>query len=123
MKELRTLLGIYFLFILILIACTKVVSTPIIELGEKSKVTKINSINPPISTGKVIANLSVTPGAKYSLQLINLKEEVKYVTGFVADKELIIKELNYSDVNPGDYTIVLIDVFGTEYKHNITIKK
>ena len=123
MKELRVLLGIYFLLIVALIACTKVVSTPVIELGEKAAVTKINSIYPPITTGKVIANISATPGAKYSLQLINLAGDVKYATGFTADKELIIKELDYSDVKSGDYTVVLIDIFGKEYKQNLTIKK
>lgn len=123
MKELRVLFGIYLLIIVLVIACTKVVSTPVIELGEKATATKINSIYPPITTGKVIANLSVTPGSKYSLQLINLAGDVKYVTGFTADKDLIVKELDYSDVKSGDYTVVLIDIFGTEYKQNLTIKK
>ena len=123
MKELRVLLGVYLLIIVAVIACTKVVSTPVIELGEKATATKINSVYPPITTGKVIANLSVTPGSKYSLQLINLAGDVKYVTGFTADKELIVKELDYSDVKSGDYTVVLIDIFGTEYKQNLTIKK
>lgn len=123
MKELSVLFGVYLLSILLLIACTKVASTPVIELGVHAKVTQINSVNPPISTGKVIANLSVTPGAKYSLQLIDLKGDVKSVTGFTADKDLIIKELDYSDVNSGDYIVTLVDIFGREYKRNITIKK
>lgn len=123
MKELKILLGVYFLFIFFLIACTKVASTPVIELGEKATATKINSITPPITTGKVTANLSVTPGAKYSLQLINLAGDVKYITGFTADKELVTKELDYSDVKSGDYAVVLIDIFGKEYKSNLTIKK
>lgn len=123
MKELSVLLGVYLLAILLLIACTKVASTPTIELGVQAKVTQINSVTPPISTGKVIANLSVTPGAKYSLQLIDLKGDVKSATGFTADKDLIIKELDYSDVNSGDYIVTLIDIFGKEYKRNITIKK
>jgi hypothetical protein len=123
MKELSVLLGVYLLSILLLIACTKVASTPTIELGVQAKMTQINSVNPPISTGKVIANLSVTPGAKYSLQLIDLKGDVKSVTGFTADKDLIIKELDYSDVNSGDYIVTLVDIFGREYKRNITIKK
>ena len=123
MKELRTLFGIYFLIIIILIACSKVVSTPVIELGKEATSTTINSVNPPISTGKVIASMTVTPGAKYSLQLIDLKGDVKSATGFVADKDLVIKELDYSDVNSGDYTVTLIDISGTEYKRNITIKK
>lgn len=123
MKELRVLLGVYLLIIVAVIACTKVVSTPVIELGEKATATKINSVYPPITTGKVVANLSVTVGSKYSLQLIDLKGDVKYITGFTADKELVIKELDYSDVKSGDYTVVLIDIFGSEYKQNITIKK
>lgn len=123
MKELRTLLGIYFIIIVAVIACTKVVSTPVIELGEKATATKINSVYPPITTGKVTANLSVTPGAKYSIQLINLAGDVKYATGFTADKELVTKDLDYSDVKSGDYAVVLIDIFGKEYKQNITIKK
>lgn len=123
MKELRTLLGIYFLIIILVIACSKVVSTPVIELGKQATSTKINDVTPPISTGKVIANITVTPGSKYSLQLIDLKGDVKSATGFTADKELIVKELDYSDINSGDYTVTLIDIFGTEYKRNITIKK
>lgn len=123
MKDLSVLLGVYLLSILVLISCTKVASTPTIELGAQAKVTQINSVNPPISTGKVIANLSVTPGAKYSIQLIDLKGDVKSATGFTADKDLIIKELDYSDINSGDYAVTLIDIFGKEYKRQITIKK
>ena len=67
--------------------------------------------------------LSVTPGAKYSLQLINLAGDVKYATGFTADKDLVTKELDYSDVKSGDYSVVLIDIFGKEYKQSLTIKK
>jgi hypothetical protein len=123
MKELKTLIGIYLLIIILVIACSKVVSTPTIELGKQSTSTKINSVEPPVSSGKVIANLSVTVGSKYSLQLINLKGDVVESTGILADKELVIKELDYSDHINGDYTVVLIDIFGTEYKRNITIKK
>jgi hypothetical protein len=106
-----------------MIACSKVVSTPTIELGKQSTSTKINSVEPPVSSGKVVANLSVTIGSKYSLQLINLKGDVVESTGILADKELVVKELDYSDHINGDYTVVLIDIFGKEYKRNITIKK
>jgi hypothetical protein len=123
MKELRTLFAIYLSCIILMIACSKVVSTPTIELGKQSTSTKINSVEPPVSSGKVVANLSVTVGAKYSLQLINLKGDVVESTGILADKELVVKELDYSDHINGDYTVVLIDIFGTEYKRNITIKK
>jgi hypothetical protein len=123
MKELRTLFAIYLSCIILMIACSKVVSTPTIELGKEATSTTINSVTPPVSSGKVIANITVTPGAKYSLQLIDMKGDVKSATGFTADKYLIIKELDYSDVNSGDYTVTLIDISGKEYKRNITIKK
>ncbi len=123
MKELRTLFAIYLSCIILMIACSKVVPTPTIELGKQATSTKINSVEPPVSSGKVIANLSVTVGSKYSLQLINLKGDVVESTGILADKELVVKELDYSDHINGDYTVVLIDIFGTEYKRNITIKK
>jgi hypothetical protein len=123
MKELSVLFGVYLLSILLLIACTKIASTPTIELGEQAKVTKINSVTPPISTGKVVVNLSLTTGAKYSLQLLNLKGDVIESTGLIADKDLIIKEMDYSDHINGDYTILLLDVWGKEFKRQITIKK
>ena len=76
-----------------------------------------------LRTGKVDIMLNVTPGAKYSIQLIDLKGDVKSATGFTADNELITKTLDYSDVKSGDYTIELIDVSGKQYKRSLTIKK
>ena len=123
MKELGVLLTVYLLSIFLLIACTKVQSVPVIELGKESQINKINYINPPITTGKVELSLAVTKGAKYSIQLIDLKGDVKSATGFTADSDLITKTLDYSDVNSGDYIIDIIDIFGKEYKANITIIK
>ena len=113
---------VYLLCIGLLIACTKVQSVPVIELGKESQINKINYINPPITTGKVELSLAVTKGAKYSIQLIDLKGDVKSATGFTADSDLILKVLDYSDINSGDYVIDIIDIFGKEYKANITIK-
>ena len=122
MKELKVLMAVYLLCIGLLIACTKVQSVPVIELGKESQINKINYINPPITTGKVELSLAVTKGAKYSIQLIDLKGDVKSATGFTADSDLILKTLDYSDINSGDYIIDIIDIFGKEYKANITIK-
>lgn len=122
MKELGTLMTVYLLCIVLLIACTKVQTVPVIELGKESQINKINYINPPITTGKVELSLAVTKGAKYSIQLIDLKGDVKSATGFTADSDLILKTLDYSDINSGDYIIDIIDIFGKEYKANITIK-
>lgn len=122
-KELVTLLTIYLLFIVLLIACRKVVDeTPVIDLGKQSTATAITKLSTPITTGEVEITMNVTPGAKYSLQLIDLKGDVKSATGFTADNSVVIKKLNYSDVNSGDYSITLIDVSGKEYKRSLTIK-
>ncbi len=126
MKETNKLLGIYLVFITLLViySCHKVdLPAPEINLGKESTSTAIVSLSTAITTGKVDIMLNVTPGAKYSIQLIDLKGDVKSSTGFTADKELITKKLNYSNVNSGDYTITLIDILGKEYKRSLTIKK
>jgi hypothetical protein len=124
MKELRTLLGIYISIIVFVIACTKVnaPAPQVIDLGKEATATAITELSTAVTTGEVTVTMNVTPGAKYSLQLIDLKGDVKYATGFTADNTLVIKKLNYSDVNSGDYTITLIDISGKEYKRSITIK-
>lgn len=123
-KELATLLTVYLLFIFLLIACRKVVDeTSVIDLGKQSTATAIAKLSTPVTKGEVEVTMNVTPGAKYSLQLIDLKGDVKSATGFTADNSVVIKKLNYSDVNSGDYSITLIDISGKEYKRSLTIKK
>lgn len=109
--------------IFIISSCTKVQPTPEISLGRVATSTAIEKVEPVITKGPITLTLNVTEGAKYSIQLIDLKGDVKYATGFTADNNLVIKKLDYSDVNSGDYAIVLIDIFGKEYKRQITIKK
>jgi hypothetical protein len=126
MKETLKLLAIYIGIIIIFVvySCTKVdIPEPVINLGTQSTSTAITHLSTAITSGKVDVTMSVTPGAKYSLQLIDLKGDVKYATGFTADNNVVIKNLDYSDVNSGDYTIVLIDISGKEYKRSLTIKK
>lgn len=121
MKRKLSELGlVLFLFIL---ACTKVDQSISINLGKEATSTAITNLSTAVTTGDVTITMSVTPGAKYSIQLIDLKGDVKSSIGFTADKELVTKQLNYSDVNSGDYTVVLIDISGREYKRSLTIKK
>jgi hypothetical protein len=124
MKELRILLGLYILIIVTVIACTKVdVPMPqVIDLGKQSTSTSIISLSTMLIKDKVDVTMSLTPGAKYSLRLIDLNNDVKKSVGFTADNTLVIKTLDYSDVKTGDYTLELIDISGKEYKRLITIK-
>ena len=124
MKELRVLLGIYLLIIVTVIACTKVdIPAPqVIDLGKESTATAIINLSTVLIKDKVDVTMSLTPGAKYSLRLIDLNNDVKKSIGFTADNTLVIKTLDYSDVKTGDYTLELIDISGKEYKRLITIK-
>jgi len=124
MKELRILLGLYLLIIVTVIACTKIdVPAPqVIDLGKQSTSTSIVSLSTVLIKDKVDVTMNLTPGAKYSLMLIDLNNDVKKSTGFTADNTLVIKTLDYSDVKTGDYTLELIDISGKEYKRLITIK-
>ena len=106
-----------------IISCQKIQPVPTIQLGKVATATSIKKVEPVLTKGPVTLTLSVTKDAKYSIQLIDLKGDVKYSTGFTADKDLVIKNLDYSDVKSGDYTIVLLDISGNEYKRNLTIKK
>jgi len=124
MKELRVLLGIYLLIIVTVIACTKVdIPAPqVIDLGKQSTSTSIISLSTALVSSKVDVTMNLTPGAKYSLRLIDLNNNIKKSVGFTADNTLVIKTLDYSDVKTGDYTLELIDISGKEYKRLITIK-
>jgi hypothetical protein len=124
MKELRVLLGIYLLIIVTVIACTKIdIPAPqVIDLGKESTATAIVSLSTVLIKDKVDVTMNLTPGAKYSLRLIDLNNDVKKSIGFTADNTLVIKTLDYSDVKTGDYTLELIDISGKEYKRLITIK-
>jgi hypothetical protein len=124
MKELRILLGLYILIIVTVIACTKIdVPAPqVIDLGKQSTSTSIVNLSTVLIKDKVDVTMNLTPGAKYSLMLIDLNNDVKKSTGFTADNTLVIKTLDYSDVKTGDYTLELIDISGKEYKRLITIK-
>ena len=126
MKETNRLLGFYLVLMTLftIYSCTKVdVPLPEFNMGKESTSTAITNLSTAYTSGKVTATFSVTPGAKYSIQLIDLKGDVKYATGFTADNSVVVKDLDYSDVNSGDYTIVLIDIAGKEYKRSLTIKK
>lgn len=125
MKELRVLLTVYFLMIILIIACTKVgvVYTPEapIDLGKMSTNTSIKSF---VQTGNTItAEFVTTPGAKYSLQIVPFDAEkpVK-VEGFTATDSITKKVYNLDTLAKKNYDLHLLDVIGNDIKHPITIK-
>ncbi|NBW33773.1 MAG: hypothetical protein EBR30_01810 [Cytophagia bacterium] len=94
----------------------------LIDLGKTSTKTTITDVDPAITKGGLTVTMSVTTGAKYSIQVIDLKGDVKNSLGFLANEDTVVKKLNYSSLENGDYALVLVDISGREYKRYITIK-
>lgn len=124
-KTIIKLLGLSFLTVLLAASCKKTFDTPhTIDLGVKSTTTAINKIIPALTTGNITVEFATTPGAKYSVQVIPFgSEDPSKVFGFTAENNITTKNYNLSDLNNGDYALILIDVKGTEIKSFITIKK
>lgn len=111
--------------VVFLSACTKIVNPPIpnIDLGKTATSTSIRKVTPIISNGNITVELSVTQGAKYSLQITDLLDEEIKTFGFTADDTIYIKKLDLTGLKNGDYNLTLIDIAGKEVKTNIIIKK
>lgn len=124
-KTILKLLGLSFLTVLLATSCRKTFETPsVIDLGVKSTSTAINKVIPALTTGNITVEFATTPGAKYSVQIVPFgSEDPSKVFGFTAENNTTVKNYNLSDLNNGDYTLILIDVKGTETKSFITIKK
>jgi hypothetical protein len=113
------------IMVVFLLACTKVVQppTPAIDLGKLPTATSIKKVTPVVSDGNVNVELSVTQGAKYSLQVTDLLDEEIKTFGFTADDTIYIKKLDLTSLKNGDYNLILIDIAGKEVRSNIIIKK
>jgi len=123
MKELFVLFGVYLLFILLLISCTKIATppTPTIDLGVKSEATSIKSISQVNNV--VTAVFETTPGAKYSVQIIPFgSEEPIRKEGFTAENITTKKVYDLSTLAKKDYDLIFIDVSGKEVKYPLIIK-
>jgi len=113
------------IMVIFLSACTKVVNPPVlsIDLGKVSTSTSIKKVTPIVSNGNITVELSVTQGAKYSLQVTDLLDEEVKTFGFTADDTIYIKKLDLTSLKNGDYNLVLINIAGKEVRSNIIIKK
>lgn len=124
MKELRVLMGVYLLCILVLLACRKVIDVPapvVIDLGKESKSFAFKSI-PYIDNGTVVFFLQTTIGAKYSIQVVDIRGDVKVKQGLLATKELEVVKLPLDKISIGAFDLIVLDIKGAEIKQPI-IKK
>lgn len=92
-------------------------------MGRESTSTKIVSISSRITTGKIDAELNVTPGAMYSLQLVNIKGEMVKNHGFTAEEVRVVKSLDYREVPNGSYDLTLMDTQGNITKVPLIIQR
>ena len=108
---------------ILLASCRKIDITPTIDLGKVATSTAITKVTPLVSSGKIVVEMKLTEGAKYSLQVTDLLDDEIKTFGFTADKDIYSKALDLSDLKTGDYNLVLIDIAGKENKTHIIIKK
>ena len=97
-------------------------TTPQINLGTTSTSTNIKSIE--AIGGKVTVKYTVTPSAKYSVQVFEFAQmEPKKTLPFTAVDSVETKVYEFSDLNDGLYDLVLTDISGTSIKKPLIIKK
>ncbi|WP_296683430.1 hypothetical protein [Flavobacterium sp.] len=97
-------------------------TTPQINLGTVAKSTDIKSIE--AIGGKVTVKYTVTPSAKYSVQVFEFAQmEPKKTLPFTAVDSVETKVYEFSDLNDGLYDLVLTDISGTSIKKPLVIKK
>lgn len=104
-------------------SCRKTDVVPIkpIDLGTKS--TTMSYVAPPkVVNNNLSATINVTPGAKYSLQLIDFNGDVVAKQGIAADQTTEIVTLDISKIKTGTYDVLLISTNGQELKNPIIIK-
>ena len=92
-----------------------------IVLGNKS--TTMNIVSQPIVVGSNLElSVNVTPGSKYSFQIINIKGDVLVTKGLtsVTDIEKIL--INIENIPTGAYDLLFINTDGNEIKNPIIIK-
>lgn len=91
-------------------------------MGRESASTKIVDISSTIVNGKLKVTLDVTPGAMYTLQLVNIKGEMVDNHGFTAGGSTVEKTLDYSKIANGSYDLTLMDTNGNMTKVPVIIK-
>ena len=91
-------------------------------LGRESASTKIVSLSSMTVIDKVKVTLDVTPGAMYTLQLVNIKGEMVDNHGFTAGGSTVEKTLDYSKIVNGSYDLTLMDTNGNMTKVPVIIK-
>lgn len=94
-----------------------------LDLGTTSKSTLFKTQRITTSSGKVMVELAVTPGALYSLQLMTLDGRVIAVEGFRASEINTVVDLDYSKVPNGSYDLNLLDISGNITKIPVIINK
>lgn len=123
MKNTTKALIIIFSIILTIGSCRKTdyVPAPKIDLGTKSTNMKFNSPVTQIGENAVFT-VSVTPGSKYSFQVVDINGDVKLTKGLTADESTEAITLDINKINSGAYDVIFIDTQGNEVKQPLIVK-
>lgn len=119
-KQARVFFATCFISGIIIGACTKDNSgitmpdqaVQNIDLGVASLSTIIANTSGPITSGLYTVTMTLTPGAMYTLQLVDIKGNVINSHGFIASEINTQKLLDYTAIPNGSYDLNLIDTSG-----------
>ena len=113
---------VIFALILMIGSCRKsdYVPTPKIELGKVS--TMMSFASKPSVENNYTVLVNVTPGAKYSVQITDLKGDVLSSQGLNADEAVETVKLDVEKISRGQYDLIFIDTKGDEIKQPLIIK-
>lgn len=120
----KKIIFILLLIVLTIDSCRKsdYIPAPKIDLGKTS--TEMGYITTPVlnNSNSFTFEVKVTPGAKYSFQVTDIKGDVIKSQGLTADQEIEFVTLDVSKITSGVYDLIFIDTKGNELKYPIVIK-
>lgn len=73
------------------------------------------------NNNNAVVTIGVTPGSKYSVQILNISGDPVATKGLIADEAVEIVTLDTKELKSGVYDVVIIDINGKEIKQPINI--
>lgn len=111
-------------FILTIGSCQKETSVKPakIDFGTKSTSMNFASQIMLVNTNVYAFDVYTTPGAKYSIQVTDIKGDVVLSQGLSADEEKETITVNMGKYPKGVYDLIFMDIQGNEIKQPLIIK-
>jgi len=92
-----------------------------VDLGKVSENTQIEKLSTNVVSDKLTVNFKLTPGARYSAQLFDIKGDMIDTQGFTSANIYESRVFDYSNIKNGSYDFTLTDTQGKSVKVPVLI--